>query len=135
MLHSSSYGLAWTREAILPGGNFSNRDHLEQQLASQYSWLDSGIIKRWVRAYGTRISQFLEGKSSVDELGTDFGHGLYQAEVDYLVQQEWAVSVDDVLWRRSKLGLEFEAEQVEQLSDYLGASLAKKNGVNLKRVS
>jgi glycerol-3-phosphate dehydrogenase len=55
--------------------------------------------------------------------------------VDYLVQQEWAVSVDDVLWRRSKLGLEFEAEQVEQLSDYLGASLAKKNGVNLKRVS
>ncbi|NOI24446.1 glycerol-3-phosphate dehydrogenase [Vibrio mediterranei] len=128
-------GQAWTREAILPGGNFSNRDHLEQQLASQYSWLDSGIIKRWVRAYGTRISQLLEGKTSVDELGTDFGHGLYQAEVDYLVQQEWAVSVDDVLWRRSKLGLEFEAEQVEQLSDYLGASLAKKNGVNLKRVS
>jgi glycerol-3-phosphate dehydrogenase len=52
-------------------------------------------------------------------MGTDFGHGLYQAEVDYLLLHEWAVNTDDILWRRTKLGIEFSELEVEKLKLYL----------------
>lgn len=58
-------------------------------------------------------------------MGTDFGHGLYQAEVDYLVQHEWATTTDDILWRRSKLGIEFSELDVEKLELYLNKPEAR----------
>lgn len=128
-------GQEWTKDALLPGGNFSNRDSLERQIAGQYPWLNSATIKRWVRAYGTHVTYFLEGKSCYDDLGQCFGHDLYQAEVDHMIEHEWAVTAEDVLWRRSKLGLELGNEQTEQLNQYLDAQLVKRTGAKLKCVS
>ena len=110
---------AWTKEATLPGGDFNNRDELQQKLTVQYPWMSTNTLRRWVRAYGTHSQLILEEKSSINDLGIHFGHDLYQAEVDYLVDQEWAISSDDILWRRSKLGLELSQHEVEQLTQYL----------------
>jgi glycerol-3-phosphate dehydrogenase len=61
----------------------------------------------------------LSNASELADLGTDFGHGLYAVETNYLIDQEWAQSADDILWRRSKLGLRFNAEEAQKLEDYV----------------
>jgi glycerol-3-phosphate dehydrogenase len=63
--------------------------------------------------------RFLEGASRVKDLGEDFGAGLSQREVDYLIAEEWARSADDVLWRRTKLGLKLSGEQRRKLNSYV----------------
>ncbi|MGB1238103.1 MAG: hypothetical protein ACPG4U_07820, partial [Pseudomonadales bacterium] len=68
----------------------------------------------------TLSEKLLAGVADKEGMGRHFGAGLYQAEVDYLVQCEWAYSVDDIIWRRSKLGLFMSAEEVAALDDYLG---------------
>lgn len=127
-------GPDWTKEATLPGGNFSNREALAEQMAKRYPWLDSAIIRRWVRSYGTRIEAVLAGISSLESMGEHFGHGLYQTEVDYLMESEWAVSTDDILWRRSKLGLKFNELQTEKLNAYMQSKLPDANSTVLKCV-
>lgn len=112
----------WTKTATLPGGDFTSRDSLQSTLLKQYPWLDANIARRFVRAYGTLSVSILKQISSVEELGMHFGHGLYQAEVDYLVAEEWAVSVEDILWRRSKLGLKYTQAEVSALDAYLNLS-------------
>ncbi|MGJ7095801.1 glycerol-3-phosphate dehydrogenase [Vibrio hannami] len=109
----------WTKEATLPGGDFTSRENLKKALGNQYPWVEDETIWRWVKAYGTLSSEFLDESNSLDDLGQDFGHGLYQAEVDYLIEREWAISAEDILWRRSKLGLEFTQEQAATLTHYL----------------
>lgn len=110
---------AWTKTATLPGGNFTSRDNLNSSLLKQYPWLDMKLASRFVNAYGTLSLEILTEKSSVEELGYHFGHGLYQSEVDYLMNHEWAINSDDILWRRSKLGLKFEQTQVDILENYM----------------
>jgi glycerol-3-phosphate dehydrogenase len=110
---------AWTREAVLPGGDFADRETLTSSLSKHYPWLDDKVLNRYVKAYGTLAISILEQKSNISELGFHFGHGLYQTEVDYLTQSEWAVSAEDILWRRSKLGLKFNQSEVDTLSSYL----------------
>lgn len=112
-------GEVWTKNATLPGGDFSDRESLKAILTKQYPWLDSTILKRYVKAYGTLSLEILGEKSSLEELGYHFGHGLYQAEVDYLLNNEWVVYAEDILWRRSKLGLKLDDNQVACLSHYL----------------
>lgn len=109
----------WTENALLPGGDFPSREHLEAKIARYAPTIDIKLIKRWVRNYGTRTHQMLDGLTTENELGLHFGHGLYQAEVDYLVEHEWAISVEDILWRRTKLGLAFNTEQTEGLYQYI----------------
>ncbi|MFN3516288.1 MAG: glycerol-3-phosphate dehydrogenase [Novosphingobium sp.] len=111
-------GQAWTRREALPGGDFAidGLDALIAGYARDYPFLSAEDAERIARAYGTRARLWL-GKDQ----GRDFGGGLRQAEVDYLVAEEWAVSAEDVLWRRTKLGLRLSAEQVAGLQDYLGA--------------
>ncbi len=77
------------------------------------------LAERWACAYGTRAWKFLDHSASIHELGQHFGHGLYAREVDYLVDQEWAISSTDILWRRSKLGLVFTEAETIRLDDYL----------------
>lgn len=115
----------WTKSAILPGGDFSNREQLSTALQHNYPWLNQDIIRRWVRAYGTLSHRIIGQRTSIEDMGTDFGHGLYQAEVDYLVQHEWATTTDDILWRRSKLGIEFSELDVEKLELYLNKPEAR----------
>ncbi|MFO7706456.1 MAG: glycerol-3-phosphate dehydrogenase [Halopseudomonas sp.] len=101
-------GGAWTRKAVLPGGDFHDHASLHQELAAEYPWLPATILQRWVRTYGTLCRQILAGCDSLHSLGEHYGAGLYEREVAYLVREEWARSVDDILWRRTKLGLHLQ---------------------------
>ena len=119
-------GAGWTASKPLPGGDFAmdGAAELEGELAAEYPFLDSKLIHRLVRSYGTRSPSFLGNSRSVADLGVHFGHGLYAAEANYLVAAEWARSADDILWRRSKLGLRFTSQQVAALESHVVARLA-----------
>ncbi|WP_033487401.1 glycerol-3-phosphate dehydrogenase C-terminal domain-containing protein, partial [Xanthomonas phaseoli] len=82
-----------------------------------------------VRNYGTCAEQLLGDAQSLADLGTHFGADLYQAEVDYLREHEWAVAADDILWRRSKLGLRIDAAARQRLEDYLQAQPIRQRDV------
>ena len=112
-------GPTWTMHATLPGGDFKDQATLQAQLNSNYPWLPTDLCARYVRSYGTLIYQILSEAKVLTDLGQHFGAGLYALEIDYLVAHEWACSVDDILWRRSKLGLWFNATQQDELSEYL----------------
>lgn len=101
-------GPAWTRTAALPGGDFNNHPDLQRELAEQYPWLPPALLQRWVRTYGTLCREFLTGCQNLESLGEHYGAGLYEQEVRYLVRAEWALTLDDILWRRSKLGLHLQ---------------------------
>ncbi len=110
-------GPGWTRSAALPGGDFAidGLEPLKAELARDFAFLAADDVDRIARAYGTRARAWL-----AREQGRDFGGGLRQAEVDYLVAEEWAVSAEDVLWRRTKLGLRLSKAEVAGLKEYLG---------------
>lgn len=106
---------AWTASACLPGGDLygcgpDKRGVLEfatwtATQAVKYPWVPPLLLQRWARAYGTRIDQLLARRNGLSDLGEEVLPGLYAAEVEYLVEHEWAGSAADILWRRSKLGL------------------------------
>lgn len=120
---------SWTAAKSLPGGDFaiSGAPALETALTLEYPFLDRTIVKRLVRSYGTRARNWLGDAGSLAQLGRDFGYGLFQAEVDYLMATEWARTAEDILWRRSKLGLRFTAEQIAELDGYVQANAAKES--------
>lgn len=105
----------------LPGGNIGETDYdvWVALIAQQYDWLDTEICARLCDAYGTRIHLLLNGCHRTEDLGHHFGAGLYQHEVEYLIKHEWAHCVEDIIWRRSKLGLRLNAQQTYALADYL----------------
>ncbi|WP_448212818.1 glycerol-3-phosphate dehydrogenase [Colwellia sp. MEBiC06753] len=105
----------------LSGGDFSNRADLFNQLSACYQFIPKQVLSRYIRSYGTNTLVLLENIAALSAMGEDFGHGLYQIEVDYLVNHEWARYADDILWRRSKLGLKFNQQQQHRLAEYLAA--------------
>lgn len=112
---------AWTAQSHLPGGDIPNADfdaYLAQQQQA-YGWLDKQVLTDYVRNYGTLIGRVVGTASSMADLGLHFGGPLYQAEVDYLVKNEWARSAEDILWRRSKKGLHVPEDTAEKLIAYL----------------
>ena len=113
---------AWTKEAILPGGDFDDHEHLFKDLSSRYSWLGPDLILRWQHSYGSLSFDIAGSATSLDEMGVRFGHNLYQKEVDYLCREEWAKSADDILWRRSKLGYFFSKKEINSLDNYIRQS-------------
>jgi glycerol-3-phosphate dehydrogenase len=116
-------GPAWTSTARLPGGDFQVQDIgvLASGLGRDYPFLGSTDALRIVRAYGTDARNWLGSARRRQDLGRDYGAGLSEAEVNWMRQEEWAMSADDILWRRSKLGLRLSADAVRQLSEDLGA--------------
>lgn len=112
---------AWTgRGHPLPGGDEARPQHLFETLKESHPWLPLGMANRMVFNYGTCVRDILGHATRLDDLGEHFGADLYQAEVDYLVQQEWACTAEDILWRRSKLGLRVDEAGVRRLAAYLG---------------
>lgn len=105
----------------LPGAMFNDMTFEQYRIYAHqtYAWLHPDLLNRYLENYGCLTENILKNHSSVESLGIHFGHHLYQAEVDYLVKEEWARSADDILWRRSKLGLVFNEEQIQRLEDYL----------------
>ncbi|PKP94788.1 MAG: glycerol-3-phosphate dehydrogenase [Alphaproteobacteria bacterium HGW-Alphaproteobacteria-14] len=114
-------GAEWTHGAPLPGGDFG-RDEAPakaRELAAAYPFIGPQKAVRLIRLYGTRAWAILGAATRSADLGEDFGHGLTAAEVDYLIDTEWARTAEDVLWRRTKLGLHFTAEQAARLAQYI----------------
>lgn len=107
----------WTKTTPLPGGDIPNADlaTFEQECAERYNWLDRDVVRRLARAYGTRIDDVLKGADHIADLGAHFGGGLYQKEVDYLINDEYARSCEDIIWRRTKLGLHLTPDQIDGL--------------------
>lgn len=113
-------GPRWTATAPLPGGEtMSSVEDLAIQLMECLRQLDPPLAQRWASTYGSRIWNLLDGARNLSELGEHLGGGLYAREVQYLCREEWARSADDILWRRTKLGLFLTAEQQRQLERFL----------------
>lgn len=109
----------WTKEASLPGGDFTNESDLEKELRASAPWLASTLLTRWRETYGSATKTLLKGLDSESALGELIGADLYTAEVDYLIEYEWARSAEDILWRRTKLGYLFDAGAVDALDAYV----------------
>jgi glycerol-3-phosphate dehydrogenase len=114
-------GPAWTKTSTLPGGDFGVKsfDVEVRKLTVAHPGMAPKLLKRLMRLYGTKAKLILGEAKSEADLGTHFGADLYAAEVDYLVAHEWARTAQDVLWRRTKLGLRVGAEDVARLEAYL----------------
>ncbi len=111
----------WTGGASLPGGDFpwDGVDELKQALRADYRFLPAARAERFIRTYGTRSWRLLDGAKQAGDLGRDFGSGLTAREVDYLRRSEWARTGEDILWRRTKLGLRLKKHQAEELDSNL----------------
>ena len=111
----------WTAPVALPGGDIpgADFDKFLAECAERYPWLDETLRLDYARNYGTRINVLLGEASSMNDLGHHFGGPLYQAEVEYLIENEWARTSDDILWRRSKKGLHTEKSCGEELQQWI----------------
>jgi glycerol-3-phosphate dehydrogenase len=114
-------GPQWTQNASLPGGDFplTGFDALTRELQKRFPFLAADHIHRLARAYGTEAPRVLAGITNAAGLGRHFGATLYEAEVRYLIDVEWARTADDVLWRRSKLGLRVSKDEAAALDNWM----------------
>ena len=113
----------WTAGVALPGGDFkvSEVAELIDKLQRDYEFLDERWAKRLIRAYGTEAWTVLGQARTADDLGKDFGANLTEAEVIWLRKKEYARAAEDVVWRRSKLGLRMSAEEIAALDAWFEA--------------
>lgn len=116
----------------LPGAVFGDMIFEDYQYFAEkkYHWLNQPLLIRLLNTYGTNTEKILNNCANTTDLGKHFGCELYQREVDYLLQHEWATTVEDILWRRTKLGLQFSTFSKEQLQKYL--LIHSKKQQNLK---
>ncbi len=116
-------GKKWTANSSLPGGDFAigSFDELVLNLKRQYPFMAHSQIKRMVRLYGTLTKEVLGDAKSYFDLGENFGANLSAKEVDYLIKHEWAKTVEDILWRRTKLGLVINERDKRALEKYLNS--------------
>jgi glycerol-3-phosphate dehydrogenase len=114
----------WTDREPLPGGDIADGDLARFTRDAQVRWhgIDAALVGRLARSYGTRTARVLGAARTVADLGGDLGLGLTRREVDYLVDQEWARTPDDVLARRSRLGLKADAALKRGLEDYFSTN-------------
>ena len=117
----SHMGAAWTASSALPGGDFAVAEKAEfiQSCRAHYPWLPEAMLQRYVRSYGSLLHEVIHDAKSLDDLGQHFGADLFAAEVQYLIDNEWACTVEDIIWRRSKLGLQLEPTAIEKLTQHL----------------
>ncbi len=115
---------AWTASASLPGGDFpwDGFCELRAALARRYPFLSAATAHRLTRAYGTLAPALLGDARTAADLGQDHGAGLTDREIDWLRRHEWARTADDILWRRTKLGLRFTPAEAGALQRLLSAS-------------
>ncbi|PHQ62743.1 MAG: glycerol-3-phosphate dehydrogenase [Sphingobium sp.] len=115
------HGRDWTADAPLPGGDFATTalTALLERLARDYPFLDPLTVDRIGRAYGTCALEWLGDARSISDLGVHFGVGFTEAEAIWLIDREWARTVEDIIWRRTKLGLRLGPAQVAALDAWL----------------
>ncbi|MCB1682392.1 MAG: glycerol-3-phosphate dehydrogenase [Rhodospirillales bacterium] len=116
----------WTADQPLAGGDFegkSSKEFFEVQ-KTKYPWLPEDLLLRYVQTYGARIDMVVGEAQSLRELGEYCGQSVYEAELRYLATHEWAQSVEDVLWRRTKLGLQVTDETAQNIASTLASIVA-----------
>ncbi|HTJ56163.1 MAG TPA: glycerol-3-phosphate dehydrogenase [Devosiaceae bacterium] len=120
-------GKPWTKTAKLPGGDFTPTDFAGEvsRTAMRYPGISALLIMRLVRLYGTKTAVLLGDARAMVQLGQNFGAGLTAREVDYLIRYEWARSAEDILWRRTKLGLRMRENEKAALAGYVAIQIAK----------
>lgn len=113
----------WTAKEPLAGGDLEGVSIYEfkRKKRLEYHWIPESLLDRYVHSYGTRMDYFLFGLNNLDGLGQHFGDNVYEAEISYLRSYEWAMCVEDILWRRSKLGLHISEQTIENLEAYFSA--------------
>ncbi|WP_077035081.1 glycerol-3-phosphate dehydrogenase [Pelomonas sp. KK5] len=120
---------AWTEQALLPGGDLrgwigaperpdADFARLLRAIAQRHPWLPPALALRLARAYGSRIERVIGNATALAGLGAEVAPGLHEAELRYLVREEWACGAGDVLWRRSKLGLHYSEAQRQAVEDW-----------------
>jgi glycerol-3-phosphate dehydrogenase len=122
--HFFQLGPTWTAHAPLPGGDFpiTGVDALVSRTQRNYPFLPEDHALRLVRAYGTRVDRVFGSAKSMADLGKNFGATLTEAEIRYLMRHEWAHDAEDLLWRRSKLGLHMSAGQKETVASFMDSA-------------
>lgn len=121
---------AWTAYHPLPGGDIPKADfnHFVRDQQQRYPWLPRELLYRYARNYGTKIQDIIGKARSLPGLGQHFGDGVYEAEARYLMRYEWAQTSEDILWRRSKLGLHISDATKLALDKFLDAAHHEKKG-------
>ncbi|MFX1766451.1 glycerol-3-phosphate dehydrogenase [Paraburkholderia sp. A1RI-2L] len=116
----------WTAGEPLPGGDIANARFapFAEGFAGRHAWLPAPLALRYARAYGTRAERLIGKAASLEELGPQIAPGIYEAELRYLRDTEWATCAEDVLWRRSKLGLHVASGTLEAVTAALEAWFA-----------
>jgi glycerol-3-phosphate dehydrogenase len=111
----------WTAGAVYSGGDFATDGYydLVAQYTKQYPFIETELMQRLVRLYGTNTLKILKGAEDIKDLGVDFGEGLYQCEVEYLMKHEWVFEASDILYRRTKLGIRMTKAQSNKLSAWI----------------
>ena len=119
-------GKSWTANEVLPGGDIGDGgfDAAFARLSRAAAWLPANLAWRLMRNYGSRAYEIIGEATSLQEMGTVLGGDLTTREVDYLIQREWARTAEDVLWRRSKLGLHLNEEEKRKVADYIEQKVA-----------
>ena len=120
-------GGAWTTTKPLPGGDFAV-DGVEAQISAlmrAYPFIDRPWATRLIQSYGTLAATIFADTQSLSDCGHHFGHNLTECEVRYCIAHEWVMSADDMLWRRSKLGLRLTADQTATLDQFIQEALAQ----------
>ena len=124
--HFFPHSPPWTAQSHLPGGDFvyDGLETLVERTLRSWPFLQAEHARRLVRAYGSRVERVLENISRSEDLGTCFGADLTAGEVRYLMRFECAQTTDDVLWRRSKLGLALAKHDVQKLAHFMAGTTA-----------
>ncbi|PKH25765.1 glycerol-3-phosphate dehydrogenase [Enterobacterales bacterium CwR94] len=111
---------AWTKNAVLSGGEIGgSREDYAASLRRRYGFISEGMARHFARTYGSNSEKILANASSLDALGEHFGHEFYEAELRYLVENEWVRELDDAIWRRTKQGMWLTSEQQQRIADWL----------------
>jgi glycerol-3-phosphate dehydrogenase len=122
-LRSSKAREGWTGKSPLPGGDLdvSAVSALAAELQRAYPFLSPAHADRLAHAYGTRASKLLGSAKTIGDLGRSFGATLTETEVRYLMTSEWALTAEDIVWRRSKLGLRLSADEVAAIDEWIAS--------------
>jgi len=117
---SGRHAPAWSASEPLPGGDIDGDfDAFLLKQGQKYKWLGKALLYRYARSYGTSMDVFLAGANGAKDLGVGFGGDVYECEVLYLLKYEFAQTAEDILWRRSKLGMHVGDDVVQKVSDYV----------------
>ncbi|GAB4354473.1 MAG: glycerol-3-phosphate dehydrogenase [Gammaproteobacteria bacterium] len=111
----------WTDRQPLPGGEIPNADfdRFMAECRQRYPWLDQELLLDYARNYGTGIGRIVDGCATMEALGEHFGGGLYEREVVFLMEREWAQRAEDIVWRRTKKGLRMSTAEIQHLEQWL----------------